>query len=232
MKRILIILNLICVQWMVFAQSESDFKNFVNLFPLVKYPYTASDDFRRMTRVDAVIRTIDASFYEKFVSGQGIKPVALGCFLEDFVAYRSYIQLPATDSVYLLVLVPEMNNPACGGGSLLVTYSRFNHQLQDTLWISFNGGIELSRTSDQQIICSIDIESVLTGDTIFLERKHTYVVRIGDLSSSFRSFIVKISTYNYKYVMSVGGRFKQISASRKDEILDEELVKLLSDIPR
>ena len=163
------------------------------------------------------------------MTNQGIRPVPLGCYLEDFVSYASYIQFPHTDSVYLLVLIPRMIEPQCGGGNLLVSYSRYTNQLQDTLWVSYAGGFEISRTSDQQIICSVDIESVLAGDTIFLERKHTYVVRIGDLSSRYRSIRVKIAEYQYKYLMTVGGQFKQISVNRKEEILDEELVKILEE---
>ena len=231
MNRSIVFFSLISIQWMVYAQTEPDFEKFISEFPYVNYPYVASEDWAKMTKVDAYAQTIEKKFHEKFVIGQGIKPVGLGCSLKEFVAYKSYIQLPSTDSVYLLVLSPEMTDPACRGGDFLVTYSKFNQQLQDTLWISYQGGFEISRTSEQQKICGVDIESVLTGDTIFLERKHTYVVRIGDLRSKYKSFKAKITIYQYKYVMTVGGRFKQVSVNRKDEILNEELAKLFGEDP-
>jgi hypothetical protein len=226
MKKVFLFTLLICLSLNVEAQTQTEFENFINSFTLCPYPFVDSYDKTR-TKVNATAGAIDESLLKIFVYGQGIKPVALGCELKDFVAYDSYIQFPPTDSVVVVVLSPDMRDPACGEGSLLATYSKHNYQLQSTLWISMRGGLTPQYIDDQKVVCNLDIEGIVAEDSIYLERKETHYLRLNNVPrGQSRSRKLKTTIYKITYKMTVGGKFIKIREDRNDEILDPLADKL------
>jgi hypothetical protein len=192
-----------------------------------------SFDFSIRTKINVYSHSIDEYLLKTFVYGQGIKPVALGCELKDFVSHEAYFQFPPTDSVVVVVFSPEMRDPACGEGTLLATYSKYNYQLQGSLWISMRGGLTPQYIDDQKIICNLDIESVVTEDSIYIERKETHSLRLNNVprgQSRWRD--LKTTIYKITYKMTVGGKFIKIKEDRNDEILDPLADKLKEPLIR
>jgi hypothetical protein len=180
-----------------------------------------SFDFSTRTKVADKNGILDENMLRTFVYGQGIKPVPISCKLEDFEAYDCYIQFPPTDSVFALVLSPDMRDPVCGEGSLLVTYSRYDYQLQGSLWISLRGAARPQHIDDQIFTCRIDIESIVAEDSICMERIETHYLRSDRAPKGQSRFKkLKIITYNMVYKMTVGGKFIKIREDKKEEIID------------
>jgi hypothetical protein len=221
MKKSFLLIMLFFTYFFTWSQSQTEFEKFVDLFYLCNYPYIDSYDYDKMTKVNTTAIDIDEDLLNTFVYGQGIKPVPISCKLEDFEAYDCYIQFPSTDSVFALVLSPDMRDPSCGEGSLLATYSKYNYRLQGSLWISLRGAARPQHIDDQVFTCNIDIESVVTEDSICLERKETHCLRFDRAPKGQSRFKkLKIITYNMVYKMTVGGKFIKIKEDKKEEIID------------
>jgi hypothetical protein len=233
MKRVFLSSALILTCTVVWSQIQTKFAEFVNTFPSCNYPFIMSFDFSIRTKIDHYVHPTDEDLLKTFVYGQGIKPVALGCELKDFVAYDSYFQFPDTDSVVVVVLSPDMRDPACGDGSLLATYSKHNYQLQDALWISMRGGLTPQYIDDHKVVCNLDIESVIAEDSIYIERKETHSLRLNNVPrGQSRSRKLKKTTYKITYKMTAGGKFIKIREDRNDEILDPVANKLKEPLIR
>jgi hypothetical protein len=228
MKKLLLILLLMFLGLAAaVAQSQDEMEKFIKLFYPVTYPFVASEYPSRGTDVGSGLREMDENMYKIFVQKSNIKPVALRCELEDFLYYSCYIQFPQTDSVYILVLSPEMRDPACRCGSLMVTYSKHTFKLQDTLWISVEGKLDQHYIDNQKIICGLEVESILTNDSINVTRIVSYFLRFNNVPrgepSSKR---IKTTTFHTTYKMTVGGKFIKLREKRDDEILDPIAEKL------
>jgi hypothetical protein len=226
-KFFLVIMLTVFVFGNINAQTKTDFEKFVNSFyPVYPYPYAESLYSERSTKVNTVSAEIDMRLYDLFIKKQ-IRPVALYCQQEDFESYWAYIQLPQTDSVYVLILSPEMRNPACGEGSLLATYSKYNYQLQDTLWIFVSGKMLPQYLENQKIDCYVEVESILNQDSIYVTRNEYNRLRFNNVPrgepSSKR---IKTTTFYTTYKMTVGGKFIKLREKREDEILDPIAEKL------
>jgi hypothetical protein len=232
MKKYILLITLIFVQTKVIAQTQTEFENFLHIFKLCNYPHVASEDYEKMTKINISPNTIDEKLLQTFVYDQGIKPVALNCNQEDFLTYESYIQFPPTDSAYLITLVPEMRSPMCRSGLLLVTFAKNNYKLQDTLWISFEGRLEPQYIDGQRIGCTLDIESKLIEDSIYVTRTESHFFRLNNVpKGQVRSKKIKETIYNTTYKMTVGGKFVIINDKKTDKIIDT-LAEKLKETPR
>jgi hypothetical protein len=223
MRKILLLITLVSFCLTAWSQTQAEFEKFVKLFDLYDYPHVMSTDFKKMTKVNTGAGIIDEKLLKMFVYDQGIKPVALYCNPEDFRSYESYIQFPSTDSVFLLTLCPEMRDPACREGFLLATYSKYNYQLQDTLWIYLEGALESQYIDEQQVVCHLNIESMLTEDSICVTRTESHYLRFNNVPRKQKqSKNIKETVYNTTYKMTVGGKFIVMKDEKKDEILDPD----------
>jgi hypothetical protein len=215
----------------IYAQtgSKQQFEQFLQKFDLNNYPIVVSDNYEKRTKI---IKTQNGMMDEKllnlFVYGQGIKKVGLACDIGSFQSYFSYFQLPATDSVYVVALTPDMKDAVCGEGLLLVTYSKLNNQFQDTLWFALRSALNPQYIDNQKVVCNLDIEeSIIANDSIYLERKEAYYLRFNNVPKGGQySKKIKSSHIYTTYQMTVGGKFIKIRERREDEILDTIANKL------
>jgi hypothetical protein len=208
----------------IYAQtgSKQQFEQFLQKFDLNDYPIVFSFDFSKMTEV---IKTqggvVDEKLLNLFVYGQGIET-------DDYlIGYNAYIQLPPTDSAFVLTLNQSMSDPAFGEGLLLTTYSKVDYRIKDTLWVFLRDGMVAQYIDDQKVTGRIEIESLLTKDSICTERKKIYYLKYNNVpKGSLSSKKIKITTYFTTYQMTVGGKFIKIRERREDEILDTIANKL------
>jgi hypothetical protein len=199
--------------------------DFISLFDLCDYPIIISDDYSKSTKISASIRSINENLLQQFVYDQGIKKVRLACNLNSFQTYFTYFQLPQTDSAFIVTLLPDMKDAACGEGILLVTYSKSHHHVQDTLWISLRSALEPQYIDNKKIVCNLDVESTLTNDSISMDKTESFYLR-HEYGSGIPTKKVKTTTYHIIYKMTQGGKFIKIRERKEDEILDPIANKL------
>jgi hypothetical protein len=221
MRNLLLLSMLMFPTLIAKSQSQVEFEKFLKLFYQCNYPHTASTDYSKNTSVDTGAQSVDdKNLYNLFI-GKHIRSVALNCSIQDFEAYYPYIQFPPTDSVYVLILSPEMRDPSCGQGCLLATYSKYNYQLRDTLWISLDGALSPQYIDEQKVVCGFDIESVLTKDSICVETIESYYLRFNNVPKGQpRSKQIKETKFNTTYKMTTGGKFIKLREKREDDIID------------
>ena len=178
MKKVVIkicVMFLPCANIIAQIDLKAEFETFIINFDMCQYPYYASWENNKFSECEQKHGGYISEQHDGlFVSGQGLKPFAWICDLDNFLGYVALEQLPATDSVYLLIFAINMERQGCGEGLLLATYSKYTFQLQDTLTIYSFGSYKPQYVNGQRILQSALISSFLTEDSIQIQRTENF----------------------------------------------------------
>ena len=219
MKRVFLTVSVVFnLNLALFAQTKVEFEKFIGKFPVYdNYPYIRSQDYDKMTIPGKRAGRIDEIHLKTFIYDQGIKMIDMGCGVENFEEYVGDIQFPHTDSAYLVTIFPTLID-ACGEGLLLVSYSKYDYKIRDTLWIDSDRRLPVIKIDDNmEIPRHLTIESISTKDSIYVEKEIDYYLRELNPRHSKR---VKVTKFYTTYKITTGGKFVIIRERKEDEILD------------
>jgi len=185
------------------AQSNTDFKTFVNFFPQRDYPLILSYDDNAAFGI--TLPSIPETLFKKYIFQKDyflIKENEKICF-SGFLAEGKF----STNESYQLLLVgKDSETSGCGEESWLTTYST-QGEIIDVLFV-FGRSTNYKNTTR----IPFTVESMITADSISIRREETIrdLIKVND-----KEYKSTYKAYNRVYHISTEGKF----------ILDKEVIK-------
>jgi hypothetical protein len=216
MKTIKLTIVYLSIGLSVSAQVSEELKKYLSCFPMHDYPFNFSQDYNQRTKVNTSAKPLPKDLLQTFVYDQGIKPHAWACGVDWFYTYDSYLQFPAINGFYMLVISGDIK-PPCGESTYLLSYDATG-KLTDTLLVSAEGFTKMvpgNRKNEE----FFTVESVITRDSIYVERRD----KVGEFIETGNSRKYRQLTYIYTYRLNEKGKFAKIRERKKDEIKEYKL---------